>query len=80
MVGGIQRLRIARSLVPLIVSAGEAVYCFLGGLVELRLAFQALVRRLEGMRPARGADSVRMQRTYTTYGPDQPWMSFDVRR
>ena len=47
---------------------------------ELRLAFRTLVRRLCGMRPARGADSVRMQRTYTAYGPDQLWMSFDVRR
>ncbi|XVQ14956.1 cytochrome P450 [Spirillospora sp. CA-255316] len=47
---------------------------------ELRLAFQTLVRRLEGLRPTRGANSVRMQRAYTAYGPDQLWMSFDVRR
>jgi cytochrome P450 len=46
---------------------------------ELRLAFQALVRRLDGIRLSRGEDSVRMQRDYVTYGPDQLWMSFDVR-
>ena len=46
---------------------------------ELRLAFQALTRRLAGLRFSRGADSVRWIDNYTAYGPNQLWMAFDAR-
>ncbi|EFC86810.1 cytochrome P450 [Parafrankia sp. EUN1f] len=65
------------------MSFGAGIHMCVGNQLaraELRLAFQTLVRRLDGMRPSRGADSVRLQRSYTTYGPNQLWMSFDLRR
>jgi cytochrome P450 len=46
---------------------------------ELRLAFQALTRRLKGFRLSRGSESIRWIDNYSAYGPNQLWMAFDVR-
>lgn len=64
------------------LSFGAGIHSCVGNQLaraELRLAFQTLVRRLSGIRLSRGEDSVRMQSTYLAYGPDQLWISFDVR-
>lgn len=47
---------------------------------ELRLAFQALTRRLEGFRFTRGSESVQWIDSYVAYGPRQLWMAFDKRK
>jgi len=65
------------------LSFGAGIHMCIGNQLaraELRLAFETLVRHLDSMELSRGDESIRMQRTYTTYGPDQLWMSFDVRR
>ena len=46
---------------------------------ELRLAFQALTRRLANFRAARGEDSYHWMTSYIAHGPDQLWMLFDRR-
>jgi cytochrome P450 len=46
---------------------------------ELRLAFQALTRRLSNFRATRGGDSYRWMKSYIAHGPDQLWMRFDKR-
>ena len=46
---------------------------------ELRLAFQALTRRLTNFRASRGEDSYRWMTSYIAHGPDRLWMRFDRR-
>ena len=46
---------------------------------ELRLAFQALTRRLRNFRASRGEDSYRWMTSYIAHGPDRLWMRFDRR-
>jgi cytochrome P450 len=46
---------------------------------ELRLAFQALTRRLKNFRASRGEDSYRWMTSYIAHGPDRLWMRFDRR-
>lgn len=65
------------------LSFGAGIHMCIGNQLargELRLAFQALTRRLARMRFARGSDSVRWIDNYTAYGPNQLWMAFDLRR
>lgn len=47
---------------------------------ELRLAFTALVNRLENFRPSRGEDSYAYTSTYVAYGLTELWLAFDRRR
>ncbi len=47
---------------------------------ELRLAFEALTRRLKNFHFSRGADSCKQLEGYTPYGLRELWMSFDRRR
>ena len=46
---------------------------------ELRLAFQALTRRLANFRASRGEDSYHWMTSYIAHGPDRLWMRFDRR-
>ena len=46
---------------------------------ELRLAFQALTRRLRNFRASRGEDSYSWMKSYIAHGPDRLWMRFDKR-
>lgn len=46
---------------------------------ELRLAFQALTRRLKNFRASRGDESYRWITSFIAHGPDQLWMRFDRR-
>lgn len=46
---------------------------------ELRLAFQALTRRLGHFRASRGEDSYGWITSYIAHGPDRLWMRFDRR-
>ncbi len=46
---------------------------------ELRLAFQALTRRLKNFRASRGEDSYHWMTSYIAHGPDRLWMRFDKR-
>jgi cytochrome P450 len=46
---------------------------------ELRLAFQALTRRLKNFRAIRGDDSYQWLTSYIAYGPSRIWMAFDRR-
>ena len=46
---------------------------------ELRLAFKALVDRLDGFRPSRGAASFAYTSTYVAYGLTELWIGFDRR-
>jgi cytochrome P450 len=46
---------------------------------ELRLAFQALTRRLKNFRATRGEDSYSWMKSYIAHGPDRLWMRFDKR-
>jgi cytochrome P450 len=46
---------------------------------ELRLAFQALTRRLANFRVSRGEESYSWMTSYIAYGPDRLWMRFDKR-
>lgn len=46
---------------------------------ELRLAFQALTRRMTHFRATRGEDSYRWVTSYIAYGLNQLWMTFDKR-
>ena len=46
---------------------------------ELRLAFQALTRRLKNFRASRGDDSYHWMTSYIAHGPDRLWMRFDKR-
>ncbi len=46
---------------------------------ELRLAFQALTRRMENFRAARGADSYVYVKSYIAYGLTTLWLAFDRR-
>ncbi|HET8611567.1 MAG TPA: cytochrome P450 [Sphingomonas sp.] len=46
---------------------------------ELRLAFQALTRRLKDFRASRGEESYHWMTSYIAHGPDRLWMSFDRR-
>ncbi len=46
---------------------------------ELRLAFQALTRRLTNFRATRGEDSYAWVASYIAYGPSKLWMAFDKR-
>jgi cytochrome P450 len=46
---------------------------------ELRIAFQALTRRLKNFRAIRGDDSYQWLTSYIAYGPSRIWMAFDRR-
>jgi len=46
---------------------------------ELRLAFQALTRRMKNFRAARGAESYRWMTSYIAHGPDRLFMTFEKR-
>ena len=64
------------------LSFGAGIHLCIGNQLargELRLAFQALTRRLTGFRTTRGGDSIQWMDDYSAYGPNQLWMAFDVR-
>ena len=64
------------------LSFGAGIHMCIGNQLargELRLAFQALTRRLSGLRLTRDGDSIRWIDNYTAYGPNQLWMAFEVR-
>jgi len=46
---------------------------------ELRLAFQALTRRMKNFRAARGEESYRWMTSYIAHGPDRLFMTFEKR-
>ncbi|MET0546492.1 MAG: cytochrome P450 [Caulobacterales bacterium] len=46
---------------------------------ELRLAFKALIDRMDNFRASRGEDSYKYTPLYIAYGPTQLWMNFDKR-
>lgn len=64
------------------LSFGAGIHLCIGNQLargELRLAFQALTRRLTEFRTTRGSDSIQWMDDYSAYGPNQLWMAFDVR-
>lgn len=64
------------------LSFGAGIHLCVGNQLargELRLAFQALTRRLTRFRTTRGDDSIHWIDNYSAYGPDKMWMAFDVR-